>query len=391
MSKKPTDPFAFEPVRVCDAVKYLCTLPNGAPLKYAQYYRKGSQAKWSEVQDIDIKDSSQKKDLYKLDLWSSGTNQHVVAADFDDKMPEGFSKDEKGYDDLFEKLSWICPNAVVTRSRRQRVKLFFVIKLPDAEPITMPIALATLENLLEPKFYEVIDKKSGPKVTVLTKEMKRRLQNQLHRLKPEDAVIPPRKLEPRPLREMYGPIPAFIERFFSGGRGSRSRHGREKFLRILLATPQLRESWAISTPKMSKECGVSEKAISNWRRSLIGGGVLELLDKQFFKGKLAQLFRAAGELLEHLPPLPEPGQVTNISSKSKMPPPHPPPSEVEDGHWCEEMLNTCRWFKGNDDLIWDWFFSVPTHADKDEREREMRGWIASYHRFHEKHGYKCAS
>ena len=359
----------------------LVTLPNGSHLKYASGPTRGSMfgndlisgervANWDLFEDIEIPSDHTLEDkkinlkkAYKLNLWSSGTSQHVICADFD-KRPKRF----KDFDEFIEHLNWQYDNAVVTRSRRGRAKAFFVVELPPKVDMSKQIAELTLQEILEPKLFKIIDRR-GLEVTWLTPEMKSALQSRLHLLQPLQAVLPD-KFD-KPLRVSSGRIPPTLRNFIHSGTKSTEYEKREKFIRILMDTPLLRDTFYISTTRLGSECDVKPMTISRWRNELVKMGQLILLDSQYFMGKRAKAYKASGELLEILPSVPEKGVVKDFPTRK------PPPTNIEDGQWNEAMFEAIKYYRGDEDLIWAWFKSCPGHQLKD-RSEHLKARLKSY-------------
>jgi len=359
---------------------FLVTLPNKSHLKYAKGRKSGAAfrndiitgariANWDLSADIEIPSDHNLesgeinlKKAYKLNLWSSGTNQHVLCADFDD-LPKGF----KDFDELIEHLNWQYVNAVVTRSRRGRAKAFFVLELPPQVSMTNQIAELTLKEILEPALFEIVDR-GGFWQTWLTPEIKANLQRRLHLLDPVIATIPTK--ENIPFRVAQGPLPLVLHNFISSGTKGTEFEKREKFVRILMATPLLRESFCISTKKCAAECAVEPMSISRWKRQLLEKGQLILINNQYFMGKQAKAFKAAGALLASLPPVPD------KTTRHRL----PPSTVIEDGDWNSALLYAVRFYSGDRDLVLQWFSQCSGHQLKDRR-LQLERIIKSYARW----------
>jgi hypothetical protein len=359
--------------------RFLIQLPNGGHLKYAKGYQSGPMWRgkglnknptWLLFKNIEIPDDHTNADgtpnlnkIFKLNLWSSGTTQHVVCADFDD-LPNNF----RDFEEFREHLEWrYSCEAVITKSRSGKAKAFFVVELPLDTEMTNEIALIALNRILEPLLFNLCDR-GGLNTTWLMPEMKEALHNKLHKLSPI-SIEPPKKEIPS-FRVFNGCLQIEIHNFIFNKDKQTNYVAKEKFIRILLATPGLKKSFCLSTSKLGVECGVSAMCISRWIKELVKNGWLKVLNKgHYVAGKIAKAYKAQNELLLNL----ELNYPTVAKQSGTA-----PPTTVKAGNWNKAIWQAICYYGGDEDLAWGWFEECDGH-ECNGRISKMRGALKRYH------------
>lgn len=344
-------------------------LPNGALLKYSYFDECGSQLNWSRSRSTSrllAALKNQKEYLPRLGLWNSGSDQHVIVADFD-VLPEGIAS--------FEQLSCYLKTlyqreAIVCRSASKRCKMFFVVQMPDIfwefspeDPMqmTVDIALATLEEALGFDDYDLfsyIDQnRSSLSQTFLTKGIVESLEK-LRLLPATDAVIPTNETDWEQNRNKTITTVHRYRRF----KGELSEElvvkfaydsKRERLLRILMASPQLLSEKGFQLPqtKLAKECEVSTSTINAMLKQLIDLGWLVCINIDFEPGKYAKAYRANRLLAQQIPRY-------KLTSSAL-------PKEIKDGTWHTTLWECSKHYIHEPDEFFKQVFSTPGFECKD--------------------------
>jgi hypothetical protein len=200
--------------------------------------------------------------------------------------------------------------------------------------MTSAIAIATLKKIFDfdPSLSAALDlSASSLRITYLSEPIIGPLSRGLPYLKPILAVLEDDKgqrgshsnttIGPKdfkPYRTYEGTLDDLLP-------AHRFRRTRDQFIRILLGSKELlhHQGFGISTPKISKQLGVSQQLIWRYRRSCERDGWLVVAStRHFIPGQKAIRFRASGQLAVALKAL-------HSISISKM----EIPNSIPDGHW----------------------------------------------------------
>ncbi len=306
--------------------------PSGA-LRYAWSRQPGVVASWEQIA-IDESKAAQwnitiKNHLPRVSFWNTGCNQVILCADFD-KVPNGY----RDYDELENRMvAFYKDSALVLRSFSGKVKVLFIAEKEENVRMSNKIALDNLRRLLPPNIDEKdIDPSTGAlQWTFVSQGIKERMQ-QLPRLKVHTLIAPAQNIEitpketPKseaPLREHAGEIPDDLllflkeEKFLMNGTSD-----RERFVRILLASPQLMydNGFGISALKIKKQGIASHTTIYKLVSKLVKLGLLKKVSGYIIKKK-ANCYIANGILREAIANLPPPLNYRKL------------PKTILDGEW----------------------------------------------------------
>jgi hypothetical protein len=355
--------------------KTLFALPGGRALRYALPNEKGNPSFWHRTFDLKYIrgwKTNRKRSLIRLSHWNSSGTEHLVCADFDcEPMPVVGS-----FDQLFDLLVFLFDRThrgVTVRSSSNKVKCFFVVKLPPDTEMNTDIALDTLTKILPDDLLCLIDTSTPAlSLTYLTRPMTERLSAGLPHLKPWAAVIEDVRVAvggdttcrtesnpvPKALKRYQGSIPLQFTSF------TQDDPKREAFFRILLATPSLTSPTGFDLPSTSlaKQIGAdkSGSGISKWRRELVELGWLKLIDESYtprFKGKT---FVATGPLFDALIVIHGPYRALKQL---------PLPRSIADGAWNQTLFDVAWRFVEDHGGYWAWFDSMPGCNLKDRRRQ----------------------
>lgn len=363
--------------------KHLVELSNGKPCKFSPPFTKGKQSNWYMTYDrpsIWKAADEAKGRQYKLNLWSSRSDFHLIAADFD-QIPSGFSS----FDDVatFHKTKYMPNEAVVSRSASNKVKVFFLVELPPNMKISAPIAIEALRVIyLDQKgLFDSLDlAPQALSVTYLSRGVLEALVPGVSLLSP---ILDAKSLN-RLLLEDSGwynssgtakPTAVSLRTYSGSLDGLLQTTGinptKLKFIRILLESTQLTyaNGFGISPTKIAAQLGVSRRLINAYRAQLEGSGWLVLAEgkRHFIPGKKAIRFKAAGALAEALNKL------------GKKPKPVHIPKKIETGRWNESLRSIVAqlYLSKSIEEIVDIVGGIEG-ADEGSRMKQAIGWYRYY-------------
>lgn len=312
-------------------------LPNGSVLRYAFPEDKGNQCKWFRTfysERLMIKRNN-KISLPKLGLWSSKSNQYLLAADFDN-LPDGFAN----FANLRTYLKQNYTSGIVTTTPSGKAKVFFVIEISNEIEMNLETAIATLELIFHLDNYDLInyiDKSiSAMSIAFLTPEMVQDLQKlkslKIISVEGYSNHSNEETLKSEHIFKLYeGCMPKYFEDFTSSD-------SREIFLRKLIACYGLikDKGFSLPIPKIAKECDVSAKTISLWIAELISIGCLNCINRKYIPGVRAKTYIAKNELKEFI-------LYTTPKKERKK-----PPSVIRDGEWNQKLFDIA-WYYHDDE------------------------------------------
>jgi len=333
--------------------------------------------------------------------WKSGSNQHLLFADFDELpsvplLPKPDASKRENWDRLAQRLEQqVQGRGIVFRSISGKCKVAFVVEAPDGVKMTKEIAASTLQKLLPDDLFETIDKStSALSITFLNSDLVSLLSSKIHTLSPIlinlDGIdldssytssfndpaydyLDSESLSIRGREDLYNHIPN--ERGLSGYRywiyqgeipeelkASIKRGAETKIMKALLALPILLKSFNISQTVMGQSVGVSQKTVSVKLARFISLGLLEVLNRATVPGKKAITYRASGVLREVLTAI-----VAARRQQQRL------PEKIEEGHWNESLLSVgLRHFRGNGQSFLAWAKTVPGIERKDRLRQAER-------------------
>lgn len=355
----------------------LFKLPNGKHLKY-EYSRNGikvgSQDTWTKARNCEefwrTARSPKKEQLPKLGLWSSRSNQHLLAIDID-KLPEGFLSFEELYNKLLNTLDKV---AIVLRSPSGKVKVLFLVEVYGGIIPTDSSIKSVLNQLLPSDLNCTVDPQ-GTKLCFVNESMARIISERLPYLPvflsmrvsgPTGAVR--RDEAPKEPRFYRGPIPDSLL-VFQKHYKSKLEPSKEKFLRYLLASPNL--IWGLDLPitHLGKLMGTTPTSVSTWIKWLIQNRWLQLVSGKYAKGKKARRFKANGKLLSFL-------KILYPTHTDRQTP--PPPSVIRDGEWNDAGWSAIVHFQNRSKVL-DWFYNIPGN-DLKGREKKILHQLQEWER-----------
>lgn len=243
------------------------------------------------------------------------SSQQVICADFDE-LPGGFQDWKTFRKWLTRSLSG---KALVTTSRNNKAKAFFVITIDIERSIGLEDYLCTLEKLLVPELYSIIDKSySSITSSLLNKAMVGSLVLGLPALGSTQTVYAyTTDIKPassKPLRSFLGTLPKDTAQIL----GPDTTKGQELVLRVLLETKGLigDRGFDLTQSKFSELSGITQQAVSKLFRKLVASGDLICIDSSFAKGVKSKTYKAGnvlkrilqsihGEILQSLRALPK--------------------------------------------------------------------------------------
>lgn len=336
--------------------KIAFSLPNGSALKYAFPGDKGNQFNWYRTYDNKrLMDKIKKKtSLPKVGLWSSKTNQHLIAADFDN-LPEGFAN----YERLKEYLKSKFKNrGRVTSTPSNKAKVFFVVQITNSFKMNKEIASDVLELLFRNDAYDLYNyldlTKPALSVAFVTPNMVQDLKN-ISSLEPifieGYSKVSENKITKNDLHKfkLYSKeIPEYLKYFQSSDK-------REYFARIILECGGLCRETGFQLPitKLSSEVKVSPKTISTWLKKLISSNLLECINRKYKPGKISRTYKAKGELFKFF---------KNKLYKNKS---YNIPTQIKDGEWNNDLFTIAWNFKDNPNQYFNYVKNIPGYDQKD--------------------------
>lgn len=339
-----------------NAAENLFSLPNGNALPYALPYEKTPNNKFYRTHDYSIIrnwKAKRKQDQLKINLWGA-SDIKLIAADFD--THHGFHS----YDALEAYLKSIYKNqAIIFRTFSNKVKMLF---LTSSNKMNKNIALETLSSILEPELFDMIDKSpTSLQICYVNKKNLSIISNSLKTCKVYDAVFP----EKMSYREFKGTLPIlgtdkqYIVKLNSV---------KERFLRTLLAMPQLMNQFDLPTTSLSESLDVTPMYVHKLLKQFINLGLLEVVDSNYTVGVKAKTYKATGKLLEILKNL-----YKDKKSLYKAIPKHPLPSEIKSGEWNDTVYKASFHFIGSPSKFIAWFNSMKGNHLKDRPKKVA--WI----------------
>ena len=268
-----------------------------------------------------------------LNLWSSGGNSHLVAADFDDHPIA---------DDDFEPLVMLLrqrfspEQAIVARSASGKVKVFFLIVLPNGQKMEFGIAKQVISATFrhDEQLLSCIDLSlAALKITYLSDGLIESLHSGLKILQPFYSPLSVGHHNPftSASKTTAPPFKSYRGELGHLGIETPSSESHEAVLRILLAMPGLLRpsGYALPTGKLGIDAGYSRQRGSQVRRDYTLNGYLCLHDSHYAPKGRAQIFRASGELRAALLKLYPDYDINSTTAAI--------PSSIPDGKWNEEL------------------------------------------------------
>lgn len=360
----------------------LFVLPNGSCLKYALPEDYGKQSEWFRTRNNDrlVKSDALKKESKpRLGLWNSGSNQFVLAADFDKYKDNTF----KDFEFLFSSCEHL-QDSICTYSVRGRVKVFFVVELEGINTMTGTLAAHLLKNIFTDNdrtdLISIIDSKtSAMSVTFLDTNIIKAITGKLSSLKPYkyskeflNSIASNATKEGNNIVLVNSP---FIR--FKGDitepkllKFIKRNAKKEDFIRLLLGTSKIIHSIDLPIRKICKELGVSTGTVHNYIQKLIELNLLvNLNEDSYIVGVHAKSYKAVNELLK----LAE--ESNNIVSTFIL------PTVIKDGEWYKTLYRCVPHFKYKSlEEFLKWVRSIPNWDKKPERIRNAIGnWKQMMH------------
>jgi len=287
-------------VRPSQTPKVTLQLPNGSVLKSRYTHERGGKF-WRTYTYVDP--SAQKLQMPLVSGVSSGTNQHVIALDFDYIAPKYASYSEMA-DDLYE-----VPGAIVSVSPSGRLKAFVVINWYNNYPDMDKVA-AKINEILPDGLKGKFDAK-GMKTFYLSAAIAESLSSLDASLvwnwdtlsdivSDRNNVIESKHSGRFSYHSFDGQLPAAYELFVN--RGRKGAADRECFIRILIACQGLATSkgWSLSQLDMALYLGVSPSVVHGWIKACIDAGLLKTVSHSYIVGLRAKTYAATGALLESI-------------------------------------------------------------------------------------------
>ena len=358
-------------------------LPNGSILPYSLPGDSGNQRFFRTKKTKRFRSSLQstkKEDLPLLHCWKSDSNLVLINADFDEE-PDAYGFAD--FDRLEEfLLSTIGHLGIVTRSASNKVKVFFLLNLPQDIEITKDIALDTLSKILPDDLSEHIDHRlSALSKSYITERMCIDINTSLFTLIPIEPVLD--SVEENPVKGEYSScIPYYqatptLEAQNFGNLISQRLSEEvnrtktlEQIMLFLMAAPSLvTTGFQISQKKLGVTAGVSQKTISLYLSKLLNAGLLYTVNKTYVPDKQAKTYRFAGlfrVLFKMFFDRPSSFIRKPRRSRSEL------PSRINDGEWNDTMVKNVYRFRANPDAFLEWIKSIPDYHLKDRWQQANR-------------------
>lgn len=352
--------------------------PSGAPARYS-LYRKGESGNPDKyrrtwMSPFLLKQPKKKEACPKLACWNRHTREQIIPADFD-KLPEGYAS----FDDLERSLKATYRGAaIVVRTFSQKVKVIFVVRIPENEIMNRETSLRFLKEHLEPGLFDIVDKRhSALTIIALTPVIVTELQDRLHRIPVKAVPVEPLDVGGRvssgilsiPINTQYeftiydGPIEALgpeIRRYIGRSRV------REKLVRCLVYRTGLikDEGFCLSSIMLGRQLGVQQGSITKALKHAQAVGLLEVIDDSFRTGSEARAKRyvALGALRD---------EITRLAPVK----PIVAPEAIEDGTWDEELFDLAqRYYRRPADEFLEAVRGIPGWNLKDRCTKAIRAY-----------------
>jgi len=273
------------------------TLPNGAILRSKNLYDRGT---FTRLQHS-INPGHKKLQMPLLGLFSSGTDFHVAALDFD-YVPTGVASFE-----ALKELLWDVPGLVVCNSPSGRVKAFATFRWGNHHPDANRVA-ERLNELLPDVLKDKFDKK-GISRCFLSTEVSGCLSGLGSSSYFDWSEEGTEQGNSNIVCDSYSPIisrsfsyhladqdtlPHELQEFINPTR--RGHEARLKFCRIMVASFGLTESFSLPTKTIGEQCGVDSSTVSTWLKWFRDNNLLVKLSNSYIVGLTAIKYKAIGVL-----------------------------------------------------------------------------------------------
>jgi len=296
---------------------------------------------------------TRKDNAPRIGFWTARGPIKLVVADFD-TLPKGFTRWTKFAEYLKENYSeWY-----VWRTQSRKVKMVRAFELSNSY-INTKMARFILEKNLEPKLFKAVDKNMWAMATSYT-----------HPLMVEGLVkyLKSMTVKKMDMTEYYyapsghkwkshdGKIPRAFEKAFCKGD-----ERKRKFVRILMRQKQLamKDGLDLPTPKIARECGVSQRTASTWRGMLEDLHLLKCICESYQKGKKAKTFKAIGWLKQLIKGIFQaPVRSERVYRDLHL------PTSIDDGHWHENLWKTSKYFLRDPRAFLDWAVTLEGVNDR---------------------------